>query len=260
MPGPGADRHAPGQMPRKHGRSSTTEGPHVSDDKAPAAGGRAWRKPIEPWPWAKFWWKDWLADPKLNRLTLEQRGRFMDVFASTHGTDTPGVMDEEDVRTWAGYSVKEWTEVRDLFARVFSLKRRRNKWVLEAVLRDYEASVEAAKLRREVAMAGVAARKNRKDLATAGSTSGATRGSPQVELAVGPAVQPAVPQDVRRQTSDVRGEITDQPKTPELSARAQSARSRVGSAGSAGSSSSSPLPGIIARATEGNGGSQGRGA
>ena len=215
-------------------------------------------------PWARFWWKDWLADPKLNRLSLEQRGRFMDVFASTHGTDTPGVMDEDDVRVWAGYSVKEWADVRELFAKLFTVKRRPNKparWVLERVREDHEASVEAAKVRLGVSMAGVAARKNRKGLATAGSTSGATSGSPQVELPVAPAVQPTVNHpDVRGQISDSRDQITDQPEVRDVRAITQSARSRVGSAGKAGSSAPSPLPGIIARATEGNGASQGGGA
>jgi len=233
----------------------------VSDEKDTKAGGRAWRKPDEPMPWAKFWWKEWLADPALNRLTLEQRGRFMDVFASTHGTDTPGVMDEDDVRSWAGYSPKEWVEARALFVRLFNLKRKRGKWVLSRVFADHLASIEAAKARHEVAMAGVAARaRARKGLATGGPTGGATAGSPQVELEVGPPVQPAVPQDFRRQTSDSRRETTDKPKTGDVSARAQRAHSRDGSAGSAGSTPGPLIAGVVARISGTPTPNEGRGA
>ena len=52
----------------------------------------------EPLPWTKWYWRDWLSAPAIRRMSPDQRGRFMDVFATTHGTDTPGVMTEDDVR------------------------------------------------------------------------------------------------------------------------------------------------------------------
>jgi uncharacterized protein YdaU (DUF1376 family) len=200
-------------------------------------------------PWGRFWWKEWLADPKLGRLTPEQRGRFVDVWASTHGTDTPGVMDEDDVRAWAGYTPRQWESAREAFLPLFDLKKRKKKWVLMRVLEDYLASVEAAKVKYATAMAGVAARKRGKDLATGGSTHGATAGSPQVELEVQPPVQPGVNHpDVRSQIPENRLETTDKPDS-EASARSQRARARDGSAGSAGSPPGAVLAGIVARAT-----------
>lgn len=102
-------------------------------------------KPGEPLPWAKFDWARWLATPALRRLTPEQRGRFMDVWAATHGTKTPGVMTEEDVRGWAGYSPAEWRLHREAFAQVFNTTRQRGKWRLEDVIETWKASMRVAK-------------------------------------------------------------------------------------------------------------------
>jgi uncharacterized protein YdaU (DUF1376 family) len=213
---------------------------------------RAVRKPSEPLPWARFWWKEWLADPGLRRLTLDQRGRFMDVFASTYGTDTPGVMDEDAVRAWAGYSPEDWKKVREAFARVFNLKRRKGKWVLVAILQDYEASLEIWKRARERSMKGVAARRGGKDLATPGSTPGQPQvppgAAPQVELGLNKILD-----------SDSEKRLKTGKSESDSSARAQTSRSRAGSAGSAGPSRQSVLDPIAARALDGkppaNGGS-----
>lgn len=102
-------------------------------------------KPGEPLPWAKFDWARWLATPALRRLTPEQRGRFMDVWAATHGTRTPGVMTEEDVRGWAGYSSVEWKLHREAFAQVFNTTRQRGKWRLEDVVETWKASMRVAR-------------------------------------------------------------------------------------------------------------------
>lgn len=204
--------------------------------------------------WVRFWWKEWLSSPDVRRLSRDQRGGLMDVFASTYGSKTPGVMDEDDVRAWAGYAPEEWKKVRDVFARCFSLTRRRGKWILERVREDHAASVEIYMRLQQRAMKGVAGRRRGKDLATTGATSG----SPQVELPVGPPVQPGVEPRVNKTLEvDVRlgdSRLTaDKPEADSDSraTRAQTSRSRAGSAGPAGSSRSSRLEPIVARALEG---------
>ena len=76
------------------------------DGKAERA--RERRKQFEPLPWAKWKWKDWLATPAIRHLSFEQRGRFADVWATTHGTATPGVMTEDEVRASYLSSISKW--------------------------------------------------------------------------------------------------------------------------------------------------------
>lgn len=203
--------------------------------------GRARWKPGEVLPFGRFWWKDWLGDPAIRRLTPEQRGRFMDVRAATYGTATPGEMTEADVQKWAGYTPDEWKKVREDFKRCFKVKGSLRRWFLEDIRADHAASLRVARLAYEKGMKGVAARKRGKDLATTGSTPGTTPGQP--------GVQPQLDTEVRSQIQEIQK--LDKPEAERRAPRAQM-RSRAGSAGSAGSSRELPLEGIVARAFDGN--------
>ena len=68
-----------------------------------------------------FYWADWLTDPAVRALSREERGGYIDVLAFTQQTSTPGVMTEDDVRGWSGYSVAEWAEHRSAMARCFAV-------------------------------------------------------------------------------------------------------------------------------------------
>ena len=191
-------------------------------------GGRAWRKPkpSDRYPWTRFWWRDWMADADVRRLSPDQRGRFMDVFAMTQGTDTPGEIAEDDVRAWAGYSPKEWADVRATFARLFTIRRRKGGavWIREQIVDDFQASLEVSRAHHTRAMKGVAGRRSRNDLATTGSTSGAPQVERQVVLDVHPDVQKS---DVQSSEPDTRGK----PEASEQSAgrSAQAALAHGGS-------------------------------
>ena len=228
------------------------EGTSVNEQAEQEAGkGRARRKLSEPYPWARFWWRDWLADHKVRRLTLEQRGRFMDVFSFTQGTDTPGVMTERDVMGWAGYAPAEWRKVRAVFAPLFDHKVRRGRWVLKSVLEGHEAGIRAGETAHAKAMKGVAARKRgRNELATTGTTPGATSGTTSGTTTGAPVVQPGDNQN-QNQKSETRIQRTDKPEADSArsgSGSTQTSRSRAGSAGVAGSSGESPLEDLVARA------------
>lgn len=209
------------------------------------------RRAVEPMPWGKLWWRDYLANGDQRRLTYDQKGRFLDVWCFTHSTQTPGVMDEEDVRIWAGYDPAEWRKVREVWARLFDTRVRRGKWVLISVFKDQKAAFESARTRLRVAQQGVdAKRRTRNDLSTAGSTSG----TPMDALKV----QPMVDTDVRSQKSESEPDTTGKPDSESEATRradavAQTQRSRVGSAGTAGPSRESQLVGIVARALDGKG-------
>lgn len=208
-----------------------------------AKGNPTWRKPKEPMPWGKFWWRDFLADGRTSQLSHEQRGRFLLVWCFTHGTSTPGVMTEEQVRAWAGYTPKEWKTERRQFAAAFKVTNG-GRWIIERVRDDQKAAQNAAQVRLRVSAAGVAKRRAGKDLSTAGATDG----------------QPAVQQPVdKTQTQTSENQTTDK---PEVRGSTQTALARVGSAGSAGAPRLETLGGILARAgvSNGNGGSGRKGA
>ena len=73
-------------------------------------------------PSSQFYWKDWLSDDAVQRMSFDEQGRYMRVLAMTHQTDQPGVCSEEDVRLWASYSLSEWEEHREALARAFKIQ------------------------------------------------------------------------------------------------------------------------------------------
>lgn len=199
-------------------------------DEKRAAAPRRMRSTEIALPWGRFYWRDWMSDPRIRRLSFDQRGRFMDVWAATHGTRTPGLMTEDDVRAWAGYDPKDWRLHRDVFAQVFAIGKD-GKWRLVDVIREFKASIEAAKTRRRVAMAGVQKRREVKELGTAGATTGA-----QQSLEVGPAVQP----EVGHRCSDGQKSRSSDPQTSAVPDPQPSARSGQSSRPSAGGTSGTP--------------------
>lgn len=143
-------------------------------------------KPGEPLPWAKFDCARWLADPSIRLLTPEQRGRFMDVWAVTHRTKTPGDMTEEQVRAWAGYTPAEWKLNREAFEQVFNTTRKRGRWLLPDVIETWKASMKVAKRNHERARRAadsrsrnVAERNGMKSTSSAPSTRQAVLGAEQ---------------------------------------------------------------------------------
>jgi hypothetical protein len=141
---------------------------------------RDWWRPGDPFPWAKFYWREWMSRPELRRLTRDERAGFMDVWAATHGTKTPGVMTEADVRLWAGYDEKEWKEHRDSFARCFNTTRQRGRWRLEDVIETWKAAQQVSKRFAKRARKGVEARRRK----SSGGNGVTTRCGQQVQLDV----------------------------------------------------------------------------
>jgi hypothetical protein len=82
-----------------------------------------------------FYWRDWLSDPYIRALSRDERAGLMDVWASTFGTRTPGIMSEEQVRNWAGYVVEEWAIHREHFMACFRI-RPDGRWVFERARRE----------------------------------------------------------------------------------------------------------------------------
>jgi hypothetical protein len=66
------------------------------------------RKPqrVPDFPFNFIWW---LTDPDVLALTRDEQAGFMKVFCTTLNSPRPGIMSEEQVRVWAGYTPEEWT-------------------------------------------------------------------------------------------------------------------------------------------------------
>jgi len=141
----------------------------AAEPAKPAKRGRsAFSRRLDPFWWASVDFRWWMSDPGIRRLTHEQRGRFMDMWALICGNTTPGVCTEEDVRAWAGYTPPEWKAVRPVFVPLFRITRG-NKWILETVVEAHQAALNAHKTRLAVSRAGVEKRRSNKGLATDGS-------------------------------------------------------------------------------------------
>lgn len=132
------------------------------------------RRPQEPLTWGRFRWQQWMGDPAIRQLTDEQRGRFMDVRALAYSIRPAGVMTEEQVRTWARYTPKEWEGTKKTFALPFTVTRS-GLWKLNDVIEDSEWAWNQHKAKVAAANAGIAKRREAKELA---STAGAAAGAP----------------------------------------------------------------------------------
>ncbi|HKQ57977.1 MAG TPA: hypothetical protein VJY35_08920 [Candidatus Eisenbacteria bacterium] len=88
-------------------------------------------------PASQFYWRDWIVDTR--GMTRDQRGGYIDVLAFTNvESSRPGVMTEEQVRTWAGYSEDEWPAHRDVFRARFRI-RRDGMWIQKRVIEERRA-------------------------------------------------------------------------------------------------------------------------
>ena len=69
-------------------------------------------------PWFKMWTRDMMADPTVQRLTWEQRGRYVWALMCSWETERPGIAMEDTWAEWMGYKSAEddaFDEYRSLF-------------------------------------------------------------------------------------------------------------------------------------------------
>jgi uncharacterized protein YdaU (DUF1376 family) len=72
-------------------------------------------------PWFKLWAKDFMADPVVQAMTWEQRGRYLWALMCSWESDNPGVSRECEWRAWTGLSEMQWTRARAAFAPAFTI-------------------------------------------------------------------------------------------------------------------------------------------
>lgn len=78
-------------------------------------------------PAFQFYPRDFMADPAVQRLTWDQRGRYVWALCCSALTDTPGIAMESDWAAWMGYDAAEWHAVREAHSRCFKVAGER--WI-----------------------------------------------------------------------------------------------------------------------------------
>lgn len=87
-------------------------------------------------PWLKFWPVDFMADPAVQLLSWEQRGRYFWALILSWETDKPGTASSRLWGRWLGYTDAEWTaDVEAIYAPLF--ERREGAWVQKRLVREY---------------------------------------------------------------------------------------------------------------------------
>lgn len=66
-------------------------------------------------PWIKLWAVDFMADPFVQALAWDKRGRFFWAVMCSWETDTPGYAPEEMWVIWMGYNDETWEEAKRWF-------------------------------------------------------------------------------------------------------------------------------------------------
>ena len=102
-------------------------------------------------PSIQYYPRDWMADPAVQALSWDERGRFHWAWSSSLLTDRPGIAAEDQWRRWMGYSEDEWPAHREAHRACFRV-RRDGVWVQARTV----AEREAQKNRREKSRKGAA--------------------------------------------------------------------------------------------------------
>ncbi len=91
-----------------------------------------------------------MADPDVQSLTWDQRGRYVWALCCSHLSECPGVATESQWRQWMGYTAAQWNRNKDAMRRCFRVES--DKWVQERMLHErdeqrarYEAASEAGR-------------------------------------------------------------------------------------------------------------------
>ena len=103
-------------------------------------------------PSFQFYPRDWIVDTR--NLTRDQRCRYWDALCDSWVSRSYGVATEDQWREWLGYSAEEWPAVREIYARMF--KVRRGLWVQQRMhderlsqMRRHERASAGGKLAQE---------------------------------------------------------------------------------------------------------------
>lgn len=138
-------------------------------------------------PSSQFYWSDWIVDTR--DMSRDERGGYIDVLAFTHQTPTPGVMTEDQVRRWAGYSEEEWPAHREVFASRFKVRddgvwlQKRSIQERKAQLRRHENAKKGASATNELRWGSVARRQVERQSSDGPAT---VQRSHSESLAIGP--------------------------------------------------------------------------
>lgn len=98
-------------------------------------------------PSFQFYPRDFMADPAVQAMTWDQRGRYVWALSCSWLTDAPGVATEDQWREWMRFTKRQWEGQRERFAACFDTDG--NVWTQKRLKQSREEQREyltAAKL------------------------------------------------------------------------------------------------------------------
>jgi uncharacterized protein YdaU (DUF1376 family) len=115
-------------------------------------------------PSFQFYPRDWMSDPLVQSMSLEQQGRYIRALCCSWQTDSPGVATEGEWREWLLYSDRQWAIHRHKMMRPFKIDQN-GRWIQkrmaeerEAQLRRYQRSKSGADVTNDKRWSSVAPR------------------------------------------------------------------------------------------------------
>src|SRR6185369_7671752 len=91
-------------------------------------------------PWFKMWAKDLMADPAVQALSWERRGRYLWALLCSWESDRPGDAMPEDWGRWMGYSGEAWDAVESEYSPLFGQHEQfEDVWVQKRLRAEYMA-------------------------------------------------------------------------------------------------------------------------
>ena len=109
-------------------------------------------------PSFQFYPRDWMADPAVQGMTWDQRGRYFWALCCSRLTDRPGIAAEDQWRRWMAYSDDEWPVHQPAIAPAFRV-RGDGAWAQSRTVEDRRE--QAARHRRATAGADARWRKTK---------------------------------------------------------------------------------------------------
>ena len=91
-------------------------------------------------PWFKMWAKDLMADPAVQALSWERRGRYLWALLCSWEGDHPGEAVPLDWGRWMGYSTEAWDAVESEYIELFGKHEEyEDVWVQKRLRAEYRA-------------------------------------------------------------------------------------------------------------------------
>lgn len=115
-------------------------------------------------PWGKFYWMDFLNDPKVVAMSLEEKGAYIVLLCRAWFEDPTGTLpgSDEEIANLVGASAEQWERIGPRVMRPFVWDEGLDRFVQPRMYQEARASISALEAAREAGKKGAQKRWNRK--------------------------------------------------------------------------------------------------